>query len=113
LADPATLAVRIRKVRAGHLPLPLKQILETVDEKIRATGLQFRWRQADGDPVAMISMPPAGDGHGSKIRLSVLRLSDGRIVVAGSTGNLEVPTASPENAKTAKETGKRPTNSVK
>ena len=114
LADPGTLAVRIRKVRAGHLPLPLKQVLEAADKAIRETNLQIRWRQADGDPVAMISMPAANDGHGAKIRFSALRLSDGKIVVAGSTGGITaLPAASTENAKTPKERGKQPTNSVK
>jgi hypothetical protein len=76
-------AVRIRQARAGALPLPIERVLTAVSEASRRAGAAIEWRQAEGDPVAVISIPrPRG---GKQILLESLRLGQGKLYVAGQT----------------------------
>ena len=70
LAEPDVLAIRICKVRAGHLPLPLKQVLSAFAAQLRRSELRVQWRQADGDPVALITLPTAPSAKGYVVRLA-------------------------------------------
>ena len=56
LAEPGVVAIRIRRARAGILPLPLANILELISDMGDRKGLRIRWQQADGDPVALVSV---------------------------------------------------------
>ena len=83
--EPNVLAVRIRKARAGALPLPLGNVFDRITEAARRSGLGIKWRQADGDPVAFISLPPP-DGRGKRVtRIDAFRLSRGELYLAGAT----------------------------
>jgi hypothetical protein len=85
LSEPNVVALRIRRARAGILPLPLDEVLEHVTEAAGRWNLRIRWRQAQGDPVALISLPPPRDAEGKRVQLEDLRLGDGELYVAGST----------------------------
>ena len=52
------LALRIRKARAGKLWFPIGRILEGAREAARESNVQLDWQQADGDQVALITIPP-------------------------------------------------------
>jgi hypothetical protein len=84
LSEPNVIAIRIRKARAGALPLPLKQVTDQVTEAVHRANLRIRWRQKDGDPVALVTIPPASDRE-KQTRLEDLRLGDGELYLAGST----------------------------
>jgi hypothetical protein len=84
LVRPNLLAVRVRKARAGRLPLPLNRILDAISEGVRRSNFHIEWRQADSDPVAQISPPPPRD-KGNVVQIDAFRIADGKIVVAGST----------------------------
>ena len=85
LAKPNVLALRIRKARAGLLPVPLKTITDQITEKAEEMDLGLRWRQADGDPVAEIPIPPPRDADDKAVRVETLRLGEGKVYLAGST----------------------------
>jgi hypothetical protein len=82
--EPNVLALRIVKARAGLLPLPLGQVLDRLSESAHHLHLHLEWRRAGGDPVAMISLPE--DEDDATAQIDTLRLGDGEIYVAGSTG---------------------------
>jgi hypothetical protein len=82
--EPNVIALRIVKARAGLLPLPLGKVVDAISKA--APGMQFRlkWQPAPGgDPVAMLSFPPADDAR--PVCIETLRLGDGEIYVAGTT----------------------------
>ena len=85
LAEPNVIALRICKARAGVLPVPLKKVLDTISRAVRGTEYKLQWRQADGDPVALISMPPPRDQRDKLIVIDSLKLGDGKVYLAGST----------------------------
>lgn len=85
LAEPNVVALRIRRIRAGRLPLPQKQVLAAINEAARNADLRIQWRQADGDPVALVTLPSAPSHKGHAVQVTGLRLEDGRIIISGVT----------------------------
>jgi hypothetical protein len=85
VAEPNVIAVRIRKVRLGALPLPLKQVLDQISQAARQMDFHLQWQQADGDPVALISVPPPRDEKNQRVQVENLRLGEGEIFVSGTT----------------------------
>jgi hypothetical protein len=83
-AAPYVIAVRIVRVRAGLLPLPLKQVTDGLSQAARDMRFQLQWGNSGGDPVAMISLPTDSD-DGQVVRIETLRLSEGEIYLAGKT----------------------------
>jgi hypothetical protein len=79
---PNVVALRIVKARAGLLPVPLDRVLKGLSQAAHDMKLQLQWLQADGDPVAMISLPQAND---RPVHVESLRLGDGEIYVSGTT----------------------------
>ena len=57
--EPNMVLVRIIKARAGLLPMPLGGVLDGLSQVARDMHLHLEWRHAGGDPVAMLSFPPA------------------------------------------------------
>jgi hypothetical protein len=84
--SPEVLAVRIHKARAGDVPLPLGRVIERAEEAARHARLHLTWKQADGDPVALITIPlvEVDKNKQAQLRLESVRLEPGRIIVTGT-----------------------------
>lgn len=87
LADPNVIALRIRRARAGSIPLPLDDVLRHITQATKDMAWRVEWRQAEGDPVAQVHLPLTRTKDGKQIRIDSLRLDDGEIYVAGTTLN--------------------------
>jgi hypothetical protein len=85
LREPNVIAVRIRKVRAGGLPLPLKSLLHDLIVSGRGMALQIDEQQIEGDPLLLITPPQDGDYGDVLVQLESLELHDGQLYVAGHT----------------------------
>lgn len=90
LVEPGVLGIRIRRVRAGAVPLPLADVLELIRDVGDKQGLHIRWQQAEGDPVAIVRINPVVKGDKS-VLIDNLELAEGEIYMSGST---EKPTES-------------------
>lgn len=88
LAEPNVLGIRIRGVRAGAIPLPMKDVLETISEIGRQMSLKIQWQQADGEPVALIHLRPT-IGEGKPVVIETLELGEREIYLAGTTSEAE------------------------
>jgi len=84
LAKPDVLAVRVCRVRAGGLPVPLGQILDNFSDTVHQSGLKLQWRQTDGDPVALISLV-ARNTQRAQVHLEKFQLADGKMMFAGTS----------------------------
>jgi len=85
LAKPNVVAIRIRGARAGALPLPLGELLEAVSRAAAAADVPLRWRQSDGDPVALVTFEsPSGR---PSLSIEKLEIRDGVLYIAGRTGS--------------------------
>jgi uncharacterized protein YpmS len=85
MAEPNVVALRVRGVRAGSLPLPLGRILEEVSQATNRLEWEVRWRQAQSDPVALISIPPPRNRGDKVVRIDAVELGEGEIRVAGTS----------------------------
>ena len=83
LADSNVVALRIRKARAGAVPLPLDEVLDRITAVAGKADLQLRWQQAEGDPVALLSIRPPRDDDERVVRIESIKLGDGEIYLAG------------------------------
>ena len=83
LLEPNVLAVRIRDARAGLVPLPLGGVLGALSDSAIRGGLDIHWQKAEGDPVALISIPSPVEDDGGTVSIDDLRLDDGEIFVSG------------------------------
>ncbi len=84
LAEPGVLGIRIRRVRAGAVPLPLADVLQLIRDVGDKQGLNIRWQQAEGDPVAIVRINPVVKGDKSVV-IDKLELAEGEIYMSGST----------------------------
>ena len=91
LAENNAVAVRLRRVRAGAMPLPVSQVLETFQAAAKESQWPIEWRQIDGDPVALISIPSVVTQKGRKVSLQLdsLELRDGEIYFAGRSERIK------------------------
>jgi len=80
---PNTLAIRVRAARIGGLPMPLRSMLDAVAEQLNQAQFHVEWRQADADPVAIITLPPMNKQK--PMQIESLRLTDGKLTVGGTT----------------------------
>lgn len=96
--EPNEVAVRIRNVRAGAVPIPLRQFLREIQERCISAGLALRWAEVEGDPVALVKLPLDRDEfRGRKLELEELRLEDGSLIVSGRTESDEDVPEEPSN----------------
>ena len=79
------LALRIVKARAGMVPMPLGKVLDAISDAARQSEWRLQWRQAGGDPVALLSTPPPDNAGDLAVKIETIRLGKGEIFVSGST----------------------------
>jgi hypothetical protein len=85
--EPNVVAIRVRKARAGALPLPLKSFLDRIAEVAMQSGLVLRWAQEDGDPVALFKIPSEHEDYVTQgIFLEAVEIRDGEIYLSGRSG---------------------------
>lgn len=84
---PNRLAVSVRAIRAGALPLPLSQFKERIKKMTSNTKLNLQWETRDGETVALIDLPDKYPGHvDGWVVIESIELADQRLKVAGHTG---------------------------
>ncbi len=101
LTESNEIGLRIRKARAGAIPAPLDLVLisgdmtdagrsadlvlDRISEALARAGCPASLSQIDGDPVVLISLPSVGKRGELTIHLDTLRMSAGKLEVAGTT----------------------------
>lgn len=49
-------AVRVRQLKAGAIPVPLAPLIEDITKHAHRQGLAILWQQEEGDPVALVPL---------------------------------------------------------
>lgn len=84
--EPNTLAIRVSKVRAGALPVPLKRFLSPITKAGADSDITLRWSQTDGDPVALVTVPHQHEDYSHReIYLESIEMRNGEVALAGRT----------------------------
>jgi len=82
---PNVVALRIRKARAGAVPLPMNELIDRLARAAKDLNLQLDQSQVDGDPLLLLTLPPSRDENDDELRLEKLELREGALYVAGRT----------------------------
>ncbi|HOM17817.1 MAG TPA: hypothetical protein PLQ00_10840 [Thermoguttaceae bacterium] len=85
LVEPNVLAVRIRRVRAGALPLPLKEVIDRMTQLAAQHQIRLEWRQTGGDPVALIRLDFRHPETRRQVQVESLGVQEGVLCVSGAT----------------------------
>lgn len=94
--EPNILALRIRNLRAGSLPLPLEQFLHNVSREAAMGDLSIQWDQTDDGPVALVRVPSEHPSYAvSPVIVEWVDLTSGAIVLSGHSGPLAESTYRP------------------
>lgn len=80
VSEPNLLALQIESIRAGLVPIPVDQIIASVAEQARSSGMQVEWQEHDGYDVALIRLTTE---RGSSAQLDGVTLRDGSLHVRG------------------------------
>ncbi|MCA9161518.1 MAG: hypothetical protein KDA62_01010 [Planctomycetales bacterium] len=84
--EPNVVAVRVKSVKAGSLPLPVSQFLDQITTKAAKADLDIRWLEEDGEPVALLTIPAQHEQYRYKtVLLEQLECRDGEVFLAGRT----------------------------
>ncbi len=110
--EPNWVAVRLRSVQAGVLPLPLNKFMDRIARTASQAGLVLRWAQTEGDPVALIQIPDRHRQHDQHLLLlDVLMLEEEQFLVAGSTceaPEVDLADVDPSAAESQVDSGETP-----
>ncbi|WP_254509579.1 hypothetical protein [Anatilimnocola floriformis] len=87
--EPNVVAVRIHRVAAGNIPLPLGKYLEQITAEAARHGIYIRWQEIEGDPQAIVTLPIAEPGDKRAIVIRSLQLLAGKLVAAGTATPVE------------------------
>lgn len=105
------LALTIEKIRAGVVPIPANQLLDKIAEAARSHGLDVRWEEDEGLPVAVIKYSP--DPRRRDVVVDKIQILEGQIRLAGrSSKGRSIATPSLPTRRMLQSTfpGSRPNN---
>jgi hypothetical protein len=85
LTDDGTVAVHMKAVRAGALPLPVTKLADQLAAACEKQSLPVRWTRQDGQPVALVELHSSQSTDKRQFHIDAIELGDGELYVAGHT----------------------------
>ena len=82
---PNVVAVHIQSARAGVIPVPLVQVLNTVSYFAGRAEVELRWANMNSDPVALVTIPTHIDELQHLLHLDTIELQNGEVFLSGRT----------------------------
>jgi hypothetical protein len=83
-SEPNVLALRVKQLRAGALPIPLGKYLEKIALQCAKAGIPLRWTEEEGDPVALVTLPlDPEDFRNRHVKVEEIQLAEGALIVSG------------------------------
>ncbi len=83
LVKKNVLSLRIRRARAGNVPLPLGEAIAVASKAAREAGLMIEASEVDGDPLLLVTVLP--DGKLQRVSVELLEIRGDAIVIGGHT----------------------------
>lgn len=94
LTAEGAVAIQLKSVRAGALPLPVMQVADEISAACQQLNLPVRWTHSEGQPIAIIEIANDVASRKRMLYLDAIELHDGELYVAGRTeasrSNLEL-----------------------
>lgn len=84
--EPNEVAIRVLRVRAGRIPLPLPSLLDPIADTAARSGYFLRWTDTRGTPVALLRFPEQHADMGAhRFHVDSLELAPGKLLLRGRT----------------------------
>lgn len=94
--EPNMLALRVKYLRAGALPIPLSSFLTGISKEAAKGDVDIRWDDTEAGPVALVKVPSEHPRYvTSPVLVESVDLVDGALVLSGNTGPLAFETFRP------------------
>ncbi|WP_442482260.1 hypothetical protein [Aeoliella sp. SH292] len=90
VTEEGDLAIELRQVLAGALPVPTKDIIDRLRRATARAGLKLRWTQNGGNTVMIIGREMWDTEDTQHRVLEALELADGEMFLSGKTEEVEV-----------------------
>ncbi|MGE0607632.1 MAG: hypothetical protein AB7O62_11105 [Pirellulales bacterium] len=85
IAEANVLAVRLKSAQAGQLPVPLEHVLDDASQVTSKMDVVVRWTRLEGDPVALVTIPPPEGEGDTLVWIEDLDVREGEIYLSGQT----------------------------
>ncbi len=83
------LALRLKNLRAGALPMPLSKFLKGITREAARGDVDVKWDLTDDGPVALVNVPREHPRYAaSPVIVESVRLVDGILLLSGHTGSM-------------------------
>lgn len=87
--QPNMLALKVTKLKAGSLPLPLSKFLKGISKEAATGDIDVQWDLNEAGPIALVTLPSEHPRYViSPVTVESVELMDGRLTLAGHTGPL-------------------------
>jgi hypothetical protein len=97
---PNALAFEIQSIRAGLIPIPLERIVQDLSKQFEVEGYRVEWSEANGNDVVILHFTKSGDDQPV---LESVRVTNGKIIIAGQRKNSRNVDATAERDELADE----------
>ncbi len=95
--QPNMLALKLRQLKAGSLPLPLSKFRKGISKEAARGDVDVRWDTNESGPIALVTVPSEDPRYViNPVTVESVELSDGRLMLAGHTGSLAHALYSPQ-----------------
>jgi hypothetical protein len=84
LPESNFVAIELKSVRAGVIPMPAGYVVQTISSAAKSAGLDLEWKQHDGNPVALLRL--SRSDQNTAVRVDQVEIKDGTLRVAGRSG---------------------------
>ncbi|NND99679.1 MAG: hypothetical protein HKN47_20365 [Pirellulaceae bacterium] len=90
------LALRLKNLRAGALPLPLSKFVKGITREAARGNIDVRWDMTETGPIALVTVPRDDPRFVmTPVIVESLRLAEGDLILSGHTGALAEKAFSP------------------
>ncbi len=87
---PGQLAVQIKHVKSGLIPIPISSIADRVTSTLRQMGADVEWTEVNGDPLALINIPVEKIRIGNRqIEIAGIQLLEKKLVLTGTSTTIQ------------------------
>ncbi len=87
--EPNMLALRVKHLKAGALPLPLSNFLRGISKEAGKGDVDVRWDVTEAGPIALVTVPSEHPRYVSNpVIVESVQLVDGALILSGHTGPL-------------------------
>lgn len=81
------LALRLKNLRAGALPMPLTKFLKGITREAARGDVDVKWDMTQEGPIALVNVPREHPGYvASPVIVESVRLVEGVLLLSGHTG---------------------------